>query len=227
MKPHNKEIYYVGIGSSTKRAYNKTGRNIHWKRVYKKYGVLVDIVCENISLEEAKEIEKFMISCYGLNNLTNITLGGEGAFGLKHSDERREMLSKRNKGNTYRKGIKHSEETIQKLKICRPNFKHTEESKEKISKSLYGREVSQTSRDKTSRTHKENGHGFSREAIEKAIKIKKEKALRVREVTTNVEGYAWEFQEKFGICERVIRYNCLHDKPISKGKSKGLNFIKL
>ena len=117
MKPSTRDIYYVGIGNKESRAYNKTDRNIHWKRVYEKYGLIVDIVAKDIDLNQAKEIEKFMINSLGVENLCNITLGGEGAFGLKHSEELKIKQAELLK--SYSKGRVHTKETREKISNTR------------------------------------------------------------------------------------------------------------
>jgi len=113
LKPITRDIYYVGIGNKEERAYNKINRNIHWKRVYKKYGVIVDIVARDIDLNEAKEIEKFIIASIGVENLCNITLGGEGGFGLKHSEELKIKQAELLK--SYSIGRVHTKETRDKI----------------------------------------------------------------------------------------------------------------
>ena len=78
------EVFYVGIGTTERRAYafNKS-RNQHWTNVYKKHGVIVEIVARDISWEQACELEQLMIQEYGrkdlgLGNLVNMTDGGDG-----------------------------------------------------------------------------------------------------------------------------------------------------
>ena len=78
------EVFYVGIGTTERRAYafNKS-RNQHWTNVYKKHGVIVDIVARDLSWEQACELEQLMIQEYGrkdlgLGSLVNMTDGGDG-----------------------------------------------------------------------------------------------------------------------------------------------------
>jgi len=51
MKKDSREIYYVGIGKDRSRAYHKGARSEIWSRYYNKYGLIVDILCEDIQLE--------------------------------------------------------------------------------------------------------------------------------------------------------------------------------
>ena len=116
-KPCNNEIFYVGIGNSKIRSQRNEGRNTHWTRVFNKYGKYVEIIAENISVEDARELEIFLISQIGLVNLCNQTLGGEGFFGGKHTKESKLKMSLANKGR------KHSEET--RAKISKAHMGHS------------------------------------------------------------------------------------------------------
>ncbi len=191
LKPSTRDIYYVGIGNKEERAYNKTDRNIHWKRVYKKYGVIVDIVARDIDLNEAKEIEKFIIASIGVENLCNITLGGEGAFGLKHSEELK---------------IKQAE-LLKSYSIGRVHTKET--------------------RDKIARTRKEKGIKISEITRQRQKEAWKESAMKVRELTSGIECYMWETTSIFGTKYRTVNDNSRHNRPIKRGESKGLNFIRI
>lgn len=117
LNPSSHNIYYVGIGKDLKRAYDKSGRNIHWKRVYKKYGLIVDIVVRDVDIEEAKKIEIFLIESIGVKNLCNITLGGEGAFGYKHTEENKKLQAELLK--FYSVGRVHTKETREKISNTR------------------------------------------------------------------------------------------------------------
>lgn len=77
----NGNVFYVGKGSG-KRAYDIRNRNYHWNNIVKKYGFDVNIVADNLTNEEAFLLEMRLISFYGINNLTNMTIGGDGCIGL-------------------------------------------------------------------------------------------------------------------------------------------------
>jgi hypothetical protein len=118
--------FYIGIGKSIKRAYDKRRGN-HWKSVVNKTEYRVDILFDNLSWEDAclKEIE--LIKLYGrddlgLGTLVNKTNGGEGTIGYKPSLESNKKRSESLKGRIM-----------------------TDEHKEKISKSLQGHKVSEKS----------------------------------------------------------------------------------
>jgi hypothetical protein len=224
MKPKSREIFYVGIGNSIGRAFRNEGRNSHWTRVFNKYGKVVDIICQDVSLNEAKEMEKFLIASIGVENLCNKTLGGEGAFGLKHSEETRKKISEKTKGR------KLSAETIAKIVAKtkgHPNYNlsHTDEAKAKISAAFKGKKRSEyfCKRVKEGKV----GYKVSQNAHDASIKVRKEKAALIKELTTGFVGKIWEIQERFNIPKQSVYYNYKHDKPISKLTWEGLNFIKL
>ena len=88
------EIFYVGIGSDKnyKRAYNKINRNNWWKNITSKTLYQVEIIQDKISIEDAKELEIFLISLYGRKDLgkgklVNMASGGESSYGSVRSEE--------------------------------------------------------------------------------------------------------------------------------------------
>ena len=93
-KADTNELFYIGKGMG-KRAYQKTNRNIHWKRVVKKHGLVVKILEDDLTEEQAYEKEKQLIAEVGLENLTNIVEGGKG---MTSSDAQR-LAKKREEQN--------------------------------------------------------------------------------------------------------------------------------
>ena len=90
-------VFYVGKGKSN-RGWANAGRNIYWKRVVEKHGCYVEVVFENLTNQEAYELEKDVILEFTYFNepLTNLTAGGEG--GLNPSAETRHKQSVAKKG---------------------------------------------------------------------------------------------------------------------------------
>ena len=77
------EIFYIGIGEHKSRAYDKSGRNDIWKRIAQETEYSIEIIKDNITREEAKNIERKLISEYGRIDkstgiLANKSIGGEG-----------------------------------------------------------------------------------------------------------------------------------------------------
>ena len=111
--------FYVGIGDSEKRAYNKINRTKIWKNISKR-GYEVEILFRDLTWEQAIEKEKEFIALYGrrdlgLGPLVNLTDGGEGAIGYRHS-----------------------EEVKKKCRLVSIGRKHTEEEKRKMSEASRG-----------------------------------------------------------------------------------------
>jgi hypothetical protein len=113
------EVFYVGKGCG-KRAFDFVARNIYWKFISKKHGVLVEIIKMFDLEKEAFDHEKQLISTFIKNGckLANLTAGGEGASGYKHT------ISALNKLAELAKKQKHSPERKQRLSEMRSGSKH-------------------------------------------------------------------------------------------------------
>lgn len=104
-------IFYVGISKDKRRPYaDGRYRNKIWNRIVSKTNYNVEIIADNISYEDAIELEIFLISIYGkLSNntgtLSNLTDGGEGTLGIKSWCSGTKGLVKPNKGS-FKKGHK-------------------------------------------------------------------------------------------------------------------------
>lgn len=124
-------VFYVGQGVN-KRAWSDTGRNPHWHRTVAKYGHIIEIIASCLPKACALSIERAVIGKYGVDNLCNLTSGGDvGPTGMKHSDEVCKAQSERMVGNKHTLGRK-----------------LTPEHKAKISAGGKGRVVSEATREK-------------------------------------------------------------------------------
>ncbi len=77
------EIFYIGIGESERRAHDMKGRNDIWHSIARKTKVIVEIIKKDITREEARSMERKLISEYGRRDkmtgvLANKSIGGEG-----------------------------------------------------------------------------------------------------------------------------------------------------
>lgn len=119
----NNQVFYIGVGTGQnyKRAKDKYSRNIYWKRITNITNYTIEILLDNVSQEEAYELEELLVKEYGLKRnggiLCNLLEGGTGAL----------------------KGIKQSEEMILKRVKNRLNYKMSEETKLKISNAHKGK----------------------------------------------------------------------------------------
>ena len=112
------EIFYIGIGKSKSRAYQIRSRNEFWKNITNKTDYSVEIIAENLNVEDAKELECFLIQEYGrkdlgLGQLVNLTDGGDGC--INFSDITKNKISQSLKGKFQ------SEETKLKRSVSLKN----------------------------------------------------------------------------------------------------------
>lgn len=129
LKP-NGEVFYIGIGS-LKRAYTFKDRNKYWHHVVDKYDYEIQILKTGLSKEEACELESILISYYGRKDigtgrLVNMTNGGEGAFGVLISEDRKKKVGE------FHLGRKRPLETGQKISKALKNIPKSKEHKAKL-----------------------------------------------------------------------------------------------
>ena len=151
------KIFYIGIGSDEGgnyyRAKRKSGRSKFWNNIINKTDYRIEIISDNISWEEAKELEKITILKIGRDNLCNLTDGGDGVIGWMPEKSTRERWSEQRRGKTYWAGKKHSEETKIKISDSRmgkspanKGIPLTNEQRKKISESKKGKPSNQRKR---------------------------------------------------------------------------------
>jgi hypothetical protein len=129
------EVFYVGIGKKEARAFDMVHRNHIWKGIKSRSEVDVEIVASDLSWELACELEQLMISEYGridlhTGSLANLTDGGEGTIGTKHSQETKDKRANSNRGK-----------------------KRTQETRLKISQALTGKKLSEQHIEKLRTSH--------------------------------------------------------------------------
>jgi NUMOD3 motif len=146
--------YYIGKGKG-KRLYNSR----HNVSVPKDKSRII-IIHDNISELQSLLLERYYIRWFGRkdNNtgiLRNLTDGGEGISGYKHSEERKQKISAANTGKTRskelknkisqkNKGNKHcigryiSDDTRNKISIGNKGKTHSEETKKKMALRMMG-----------------------------------------------------------------------------------------
>lgn len=123
---HDKnEPFYIGIGKTKYRHTAKQNRNDIWEKIVAKTTYDVEVLFEDVTWDFAcgKEIE--FIRLYGrINNntgiLANMTNGGDGNLGLKHSPEAIAKISEASKNRPgYWLGKKMPDEMRVKLSISK------------------------------------------------------------------------------------------------------------
>lgn len=125
-------IFYIGIGINESRSSSKRNRNKYWKNITNKTKYSIDIILENLTWEDACELEIFLIELYGrkdlgLGNLCNMTNGGDGNNNIICTLETKLKLSKNNSKSWL--GKNRDEETKQKISNNRKGKYLPKESK--------------------------------------------------------------------------------------------------
>jgi len=129
---HGDELFYVGIGSRlrSQRTINRNQHCLNKRAKAEREGTFrVEILYENLTNEQACEIECQLIQQYGRIDLgtgclTNMTNGGEGIKGFSHSQKTKDHLSKslsnrpeRTGENNYFYGKRHTKQTIDRMRV--------------------------------------------------------------------------------------------------------------
>jgi group I intron endonuclease len=102
-KADTNEVFYVGKGVGD-RAYKERSRNDYWKRIVAKHGYKVAFIAKDLTEELAFLVEAETINLYKRLNikLSNMTDGGEGASGYRHTEQHKQKMV----GNQYGKLVK-------------------------------------------------------------------------------------------------------------------------
>lgn len=146
------EVFYIGKGKKY-RAYEKGAkRNPYWNNIVNKHGRTVNFIAEGIDEELALLIEVEAIDTAKKRGvvLCNITDGGEGSWGFKHTEAHKQHMSDIQKGKQKTEEHKQnmrkpkSEQGRQAIaeaqkKLRAGGFKPSEEAKRKTSEALKGR----------------------------------------------------------------------------------------
>ena len=151
----NMTCFYIGKGKG-ERAY-ELERNDHHDNISNMCGHAVLIIKDNLTEEEAFELERDIIEDYVFNlgygidikgyddydhklpHLTNCTWGGEGTSGMHHSEETKQRMSEKLKGRKLNLSDEERLARSEKAKeMSRRNIgsKRSEETKKKMSESL-------------------------------------------------------------------------------------------
>lgn len=87
-------VFYVGRGT-LRRAWASDKRRGYWRNTALKYGVTVEIVKDDMSLDCSKSLEIILIGIHRLSGdrIVNISDGGESASGFKWTKEQRKSMS--------------------------------------------------------------------------------------------------------------------------------------
>jgi hypothetical protein len=160
------EPFYIGIGLTEKRAYDKRGRNKLWKNIVSKTNYEIDILFDNLSWDDACLKEKEFIYLYGRKDLgtgilVNMTDGGDG--NQNFSQNVRDKISRANKGNKY--GLGWNPNAEQRKKMSDANKGKPNKSKTKFKKNQIPWNIG------TKGVMKANKTSFTKQNPPKAVKV--------------------------------------------------------
>lgn len=162
--------YYIGKGKHN-RAWVNTGRT--FRRPEDESRIVIHT--EDLTEEQALSLEIELIAEYGRKDigtgiLRNLTDGGEGVTGLRHSEETKRKIS------DYRSGKENSKEARRKMSEAKRGKKFSQEHKRNLSKALKGREFSEETRNKMSQAHAKpccDGDGVEYKSVRSAAEAHK------------------------------------------------------
>lgn len=151
IRPDTGMVFYVGKGKKN-RYRCKTHRNKHWQRIVAKAGgfkaiKLVENLDEELSLlVEQERIDQ--LKRLGVK-LCNITEGGEGCTGLKHTDEAKRKIGVRHSQESYDRG---AQVRKQYYPFSEQHIKNMSKARKGNKNPMFGQRHSQETRDKISKT---------------------------------------------------------------------------
>ena len=120
--------------------------NYHFHRAIRKYGEESfewKTIKKCKSIEELNQFEKVFITIYDtFCNGYNMTEGGDGTLGFKHTEEAKKAIG------DFWKGRKKSKETIERMRQARLGMEFTSEHKKNLSVSRKDQEFSEATREK-------------------------------------------------------------------------------
>ena len=99
------QVFYIGIGKIN-RPNSKKNRNKFWHNVVNKHGYYSEIVKDNLSHQEACELEQLLILEYGRRDLNtgylvNMTDGGDGLNNYKFDRNTVQRIREKNLGRKH------------------------------------------------------------------------------------------------------------------------------
>jgi group I intron endonuclease len=198
--------------------------NIYLQRSFVNYGKenFIFYIIEQCKLDykELQEKEKYYIefyNSYGLSKGYNLTKGGDGSLGYKHTEETKKKCSDFRKGKSLSEetkqklskiltGRKMSDEFKRKLSERSKKQRHSEETKQKLRELHLGKKASEETKRKISIAS--TGRIFSEATRAKLRGTKSEQALiNVRKANMNNIGrkFGKEFGNKISIAQRNLK----------------------
>lgn len=168
IRPDTNKVFYVGKGSGN-RLNSKNNRNRYWNFVVEKSGGFLSRKLIETNDEEFilfVEIETIDLYKKRKIKLCNITNGGEGISGYKHTEETKEKVRRAALNRIH---PKHTKETKEKIRQANTGVVFTDERKRKISEKAKGRKMSDETKEKIG--YKNRKYKHSLETLKRMKKI--------------------------------------------------------
>ena len=203
IRPDTNAVFYVGKGTE-KRMHSKHRRNAYWNNIVRKAGgFVVREVCrhqdeELIFLAEQERIDQLKRLGVKLSNMTD---GGEGPSGYRHTEETKQKIAELQMGEKHwAYGKKVSEEERQRLSQIAKR-KHTDEHRKKVSEAGKLRKNSPKTRALISKAKQNGGHhmALTVEYDGKRFDCIKELCIYLNKPHGTVNGWIAKNPEKYGI----------------------------
>ena len=228
-------LFYVGKGSG-KRAYSEKNRNKHWTHMVSRHGYDAHIVKSDMHEACAFSLEMALIASSN-GNLVNVSTGGLGASGVRHTDASKAAISKVHKGRVHSKehnanvsaalkGRTLSDEHRAKLSAAHmgqsgywTGKRLSNETRAKIKAAGMGRECKPSTRAKLSVAHM--GRPKSREAVEKFAEARRDKGIYsfVHVSGMVFTGTRHDFTAQHDLCRSKVVSIITGKRPSHKGWS--------
>lgn len=160
IRPDTNAVFYVGKGTN-RRMHSKHRRNAHWNSIVRKAGgfVVREVIRhedeELVFLAEQERIDQLKRLDVKLSNMTD---GGEGPSGYRHTEQTKQKIAELQMGEkhwAYGKQVSDAErERLSQI----AKRKHTDEHRKKVSEAGKGRVNSPEHRVKISQAKQNGGH---------------------------------------------------------------------
>ena len=121
--PKQGQVFYVGKGQGRRLTETHCRKNNrHWTNTVSKYGFIPEIIMRFEEEFCSLSFERALIAFYGRDNLCNLTDGGEGSSGYRHTKESKMKMSiarTGEKNGNYRRefSLDHRLKISEKMKI--------------------------------------------------------------------------------------------------------------
>jgi group I intron endonuclease len=174
-----------------------------------------EIIASNLTKQEAENFEKLLISKIPKEESYNVTAGGEGTVGYRHTEDAKQRISEAHKGKIV------SDETRKKLSEAGMGKIISEEAKKKMSKARKGNKFSEETKKNMSEAGK--GRIFSEKHKRKLSEVKKGIRNLKNSKTVNQYDLACNFIKEWSCmseAERILNISRGKISETCKGKRK-------